>query len=219
MNEKPLMKWGGICAFVFAVLWIVFEIFYLISAGIPFQTPTVSEMANMLSGGAYRTFIVLFGISIFFYVVVAYSVYDYLRKTSYGLSRAGFGFVTVVIILWFVYWSLQTAGKTIALSGAYDFETQLSVIMNLLGSLMIPLLWAMVLYAFCWGLAFIKREGNNKIAGFLFLITSLFAFLYYLFSIIGNVLIANIIDLILVIVFIIAHLFVGTILTAESKKG
>lgn len=219
MNDKPLMKWGGICAFVFAILWVIGLIFSLIAEGIPSQMPTVSEWGNTLTGGTYRTAILLFGIGMFFYVVAAYAVYDYLRKTSYGLSRTGFGFVTLFIIFYFVWFTLMAAGKNIVLSGASNYQTQLAVIMNLSGSLLLPFLWFIVFYTFFWGLAFVKLAGMNKTVGFLSLATALISLLFYVFSLIGNVFICNILDLILIIVFIVANFFIGLILTAESKKA
>jgi len=84
MNEKPLMKWGGICAYVFTVLFAISMIIHWFSqGGIPSQMPSVSEWADMFSGSASRTLTVLFSIMACFYVVVAYATYDYLRKTSY----------------------------------------------------------------------------------------------------------------------------------------
>ena len=63
MNEKPLMKWGGICAYVFTVLSAISIIIYWISqGGIPSQMPSVSEWGDMVSGVPSRIATVLFSI-------------------------------------------------------------------------------------------------------------------------------------------------------------
>jgi len=220
MNEKPLMKWGGICAYVFVVLSIIWAVNLWISqGGIPSQMPTVSEWADMVSGGAHRTFIVLFGISFCFFVVVAYATYDYLRKTSYGLSRIGFGFATIFIISAFVMIGISAAGKNIALVRPSDFEIQLFVVMNLFGGIHTLVIWFWALFPFFWGLAFIKLEGNNKIIGVLFLATTVFAVLYYIFLRAGNIWIAEFSHLLGQITMIVSSFFLALVLTAESKKA
>lgn len=219
MNEKPLMKWGGISSFVFVVLLTITVVLYWAAqGGIPSRMPTVGEWADMVSGNAFRTVIVLFSIMACFYVVVVYATYDYLRKTSYGLARIGFGFAVLWIITFFIEMGLIAAGKNIALVHASDFETQLSVIINLLGSMHIIIIWFWALFPFLWGLAFIKLEGRNKTVGYLFLATTVFAVLYYMFLRVGNIRIAEISHLLGHIVFIVSHFFLALILIAESKK-
>jgi|GEM_PF-2756821 len=219
MNEKPLMKWGGISAFVFVVLFIITTLLYWIAqGGIPSRMPTVGEWADLLSGSAIRTHIVLVSIWLCFYVVVAYAAYDYLRKTSYGLSRIGFGFVVLWIITYVVVIGTLAAGIKIALARPPDFETQFSVILNLFGCMRIFLIWFWALFPFLWGLAFIKLEGKNKSVGYLFLATTVFAILLYTFLRVGNIRIAEISHLLGMITFAVSHFFLALILIAESKK-
>ena len=220
MNEKPLMKWGGICAYVFTVLSAISIIIYWVSqGGIPSQMPSVSEWGDVISGAPFRIVTVLFSIMACFYVVVIYATYDYLRKTSYGLSRVGFGFVVLWIIIFFIEMAALAAGKLTVLIGASDYQTQLSVIMNLFGGLHILAIWFWALFPFFWGLAFIKLEGNNKTVGYLFLATTVFAVLYYIFLRIGSIWTAEFTHLLGQIAWIVSHFFLGLVLTAESKKA
>ena len=71
MEEKPLFKWGGICALVSGILWIPCWVLYWMSqGGIPSQFPAVSEFGTMVAGGAFRAVIFLFGFNLFLFVVV-----------------------------------------------------------------------------------------------------------------------------------------------------
>ena len=121
-------------------------------------------------------------------------------------------FIILFMALWFIQLAVQTAGKNIALSGAPDINTQLAVIMNLRGSLTIPLLCFLGFGVACWGLILTKLEGKNKAVGFLYFLAALFCLLFVLFLLIGNVLIANIMNLINIIAFIIIHILIGFII-------
>lgn len=219
MDEKQLMKWGGICAFVVAVLWIVGEILYLVARGVPSETLTLSGLAEELTGSVYRTQHVFFSASLLFFVVVAYTVYEYLKKTSYGLSRIGFGFVTLYIIFSFVLFIILSAGKNIALANVFDVEAQLGVIVHLYGSLVIPFAWFILLFSLFWGLAFLNLEGMNKVVGILLLVSSGAALLFYIFSLTETIIMISIIVLILRILFIVANAFIGLVLFEESKRA
>ena len=109
-------------------------------------------------------------------------------------------------------------GKNIALVRTSDLETQLSVIVNLLGGLHILAIWFWALFPFFWGLAFIKLEGKNKIVGVLFLFLALLAILFYAFLMVENICIASICHLLAHVVFIVSQFFLALILIAESKK-
>jgi len=115
--------------------------------------------------------------------------------------------------------AVQAAGKNIALVRTSDFETQLSVIVNLLGGLHILAIWFWALFPFFWGLAFIKLGGNNKTIGYLFLATTVFASLYYIFLRIGSIWTADFTHLLGHIAWIVSHFFLALVLTAESKKA
>jgi len=219
MNEKVLMKWGGICAFAFVVLFIVWAAMLWITQGIPSQMPTVSDWADTLAGSVSRISVILFSIFMCFYVVVAYATYDYLRKTSYGLSRIGFGFAVLWIITVFIVTSIFAAGKIIVLSGAPGFEAQLFAIMALAGGLHIYAIWFWALFPFLWGMAFVKLEGKNKIVGILFLVVAFLAVLYYAFLRAGNIWIAEFTHLLGHIAFIVSHFFLAMVLIAASKES
>ena len=62
MNEKALLKWGGICALIFMVLFTVWGVIYWTSQGISSQMPKVNEWADTLSGSISRISVVLFSI-------------------------------------------------------------------------------------------------------------------------------------------------------------
>jgi hypothetical protein len=219
MNEKALLKWGGICALIFMVLFIVWGVIYWTSQGISSQIPKVNEWAGILSGSVSRISVVLFSIFMCFYVIAAYATYDYLLKTSYTFSRIGFAFVLLWIIIVFIKTGIIAAGNLIVLSAVPDFATQLSILMVLYSSFHILAIWFWALFPFFWALAFIKLRGNDKIVGVLFLVLSILAILYYIFFRIGNIWIAEIIHLVGHVVFAISNFFLALVLLEEYKKS
>lgn len=218
MDEKMVMKWGGISAFVWVVTWFIGQILSLSIVGIPCQLPTPAEWGSVLTDSSFSMAWILFGIGQFFVTIMICGMYIYLKKTSESLTAVWLIFIILFLAVWFVQLSVQNAGKYIAMSGAPDMNTQLAVVMNLHTSLTIPFLCFLGFGIIFAGLVLIRLEGINKAAGYLYFVSTLLGLLLIGSILTGKVLVANIIYLIMVTTYAIIHILMGLILTGEAKK-
>ena len=219
MNEKPLMKWGGICAYVYAVVWAIsVTLYWIAQGGIPSQPPSLTEWADMTSCWTFRTYNVLYPFVIILHVTMLFAAYEYLRKSSFGLAKVGFGFGILFNVFCSIVWTISNASKTAALLRPADLETQLAAFLNLQGSAMIFLLWFSLPYLLLWGLAFKKLESTNIIVGYVYLVAAVLAVLIYVLQAAGSIIIVNICLFLYTVSFVISTFFIAQILTAEAKK-
>ena len=219
MPERSLLKWGGICAYAAGIIIIVASASMWIGyGGIPSQVPDAGDSVALLSGGAWRTALVAWGASLFVSMVVFFAIYDYLKKTSYGLATVGLGFALAWLIVMAVLMPILAAGKVIALIQSPGYEQQLFLIMIMFGCIHRMLLLIAIAYPLCWGLAFLKGGGNARITGILLLATAVFYSCYYVFERLGSVWTAEFFHLLGHIPWIVSHFTLGLVLTAAARK-
>ena len=85
MNDRSLLRWGGICAFSSVIVLAIIDVTSKVTGGIE-----------------WTAFIPVFSIFICLYVIVLLAAYDYLAKTHYGPARIGFAFGLLLIVVLFV---------------------------------------------------------------------------------------------------------------------
>lgn len=219
MNDKSLMKWGGICTFVFVLLFTASALLLLVSQGIPSRPPTMSEWAATLTGGVWRLFIPLFSVAMCLYVVVAIAAYDYLATTHYAVARIGLGFAVLLIIVVFLEIAVLGAGKIIAQSSISEVESQLFPVFAKFGTLHILAAWFHGLWLFFWGLGFVRNSGMERTIGAFLLAFSFLYLLYYLLIRVGNTMYAELTHSAGHVAMIVSHLLLGMVLINASKSA
>jgi hypothetical protein len=148
MNDKSLMRWGGLSAFAFVVLF------------------TISIAAFWVTGGLeFRAWVPLFSSVVCFWFIASIAAYDYLKTAEYALARIGFGFALMSVIILFleaVVWGADRIVLRIAPSNPQSEVTELGA---LFASLHHAVLWFIGIWYALWGIAFFRMKGKAKIVG------------------------------------------------------
>jgi hypothetical protein len=161
MNNRVLLKSGGVCAFALVILFAA-----------------ILVVTKVTGGSAWRAWVPAFSIFICLYVVVLLAAYDYLKETDYALARIGFAFGLLLIVVLFAEVAAWGADQMMLREGFTATGTQLSPMLALFTSTHTLAIWFHGLWMGLWGAALIRHSGKAKVAGALML---LFAFLYSIF--------------------------------------
>jgi len=218
MKSPILIKWGGICIYIFIVLWITLTILFNLN-GIPTRPPTLQEWAQMLSGNSFGVTLSLFSISMFFWLVITLAVYDYLVERQYALARIGYGFALLLFMIIFLEIATLAAGRTIAEANGADVESDLYPIITLFGAEHNLAIWFHGLWFFFWGLGFIKIDGKERIVGCLLLTFVAFYIVFYINLRMGNVFVGELCHMAGHIMMLSSYVVLAPLLMKASKNA
>jgi len=163
MNRTTLMKFGGISAFGFVVLF------------------TISIVAYWVTGGLeFRAWVPLWSSLVCFWFVAAIAVYDYLAKPEYALARVGLGFAILSIIILFLEGTVWGADRMVLrVQGSQD-QTVLTELRALFDTLHLMVLWFIGIWYALWGAAFLRLGGRGRFIGAAMALVAIFHFGEYL---------------------------------------
>jgi hypothetical protein len=142
------MRLGGVCAFVFVVLF------------------TISIAAYWITGGLeFRAWVPLFSSLVCFWLVATIAVYDYLTKAEYALARVGFGFAIISVVILFLEAAVWGADQMILRTSTPEQQPALTQLGALFTSLHLMVLWSIAIWYALWGVGFLRLAGKAKFAG------------------------------------------------------
>ena len=148
MTGKGLLRWGGISALCFVVLF------------------TISIGAYGVTGGlAFRAWVPLFSSLVCFLVVATLAGYEYLAKSQYSLARIGLGFAALALVMLFLEAAVWGADRMVRRAEAPAVAPELTHLLALFNSLHMMVLWFMGLWEALWGAGFIRLSGRAKAVG------------------------------------------------------
>ena len=163
MNRTTLMKFGGISAFGFVVLF------------------TILIVASWVAGGfEFRAWVPLFSSVVCFWFVAAIAVYDYLAKPAYALARVGFGFAILSIIILFLEATVWGADRMVLRVQGSEDQAVLTELRALFNALHVMVLWFIGIWYALWGAAFLRLGGRGRFIGAAMALVAFFHFGDYL---------------------------------------
>lgn len=161
--NRTLMKFGGISAFGFVVLFII------------------STVAIWVTGGLeFRAWVPLFSSLVCFWFVAAIAAYDYLAKTEYALARVGLGFAILSIIILFLEATVWGADRIVLHVQGSEDQAVLTELRALFNALHVMVLWFIGIWYAFWGAAFLRLGGRGRFIGVAMALTAIFHFGDYL---------------------------------------
>jgi hypothetical protein len=170
MNDKILMKWGGISSLIFVVLF------------------TISIVSFWVTGGiAFRAWVPLFSSLVCFLLVATLAGYDYLAKSHYAFARIGLGFAALAIITLFLEAAVWGADRMVLRTEALTAQPELTHLLAFFNSLHMMVLWFIGLWMAFWGAGFVRLQGMAKVAGVLMILKPGFNLVDYLLARLGMI--------------------------------
>jgi len=148
MNDKSLMKWGGLSAFAFVVLFTISIAMYWVTGGLDF-----------------RAWVPLFSGLVCFWFIASIAAYDYLKTAEYALARVGFGFALMSVAILFLEAVVWGADRIVLRTTLSDPQPEVTELGALFSSLHHTVLWFIGIWYTFWGLGFLRMTGKAKIVG------------------------------------------------------
>jgi hypothetical protein len=114
MNDRSLLKWGGICTFAAMILFAAMLVVIQVTGGLEWTAWTP-----------------VFSIFICLYVVVLLAAYDYLATTHYALARIGFACGLLLMVVLFIEVAAWGADRMLLRSSSTPPDAELSPMLAL----------------------------------------------------------------------------------------
>ncbi len=169
MNDKELLKWGGISAHVSVALL------------------TISIVSFWVTGGLeFRAWVPLFSTFACFLLVATLATYDYLAKSQYALARVGLGFATLSIITFFLEAAVWGADRMVLRVRGMAVEGELTSLLAVFNSLHMMVLWFIAIWMVLWGIGFVRIPGKGRVAGTFMVLVAGFHMVDYLLARLGQ---------------------------------
>ena len=219
MNERVLMKWGGVTAFLFVALFVLSSCLALLAQGLPSDPPSTLEWAEVLTSAPWRAFVPVFSIAMCLLVVVAAASYRFLTRLHPSLATVGLAFGVLLIVIVFVEIAVFGAAGAIAGSDDGEMENRLAPLQALLGGLHTLAIWFHGLWLGVWGLGFLKLRGRTRLIGVLLLSFSGIYATYYGLLRVGNLVAAELTHLVGHSALVVSHLLLGMVLVAAASSN
>ena len=201
MNDKSLMKWGGLSAFAFVALFTISIATYWVTGGLEF-----------------RAWVPLFSSLVCFWFIASIAAYDYLKVQKYALARVGFGFALMSIMILFLEAVVWGADQIVLRTAPSNPPPEVTELGALFTSLHHMVLWFIGIWYAFWGLGFFRLTGKAKIVGAAMLTDASFHIGDYLFVRIGETgLFVEIWHLGAQVSNLVAYSFLGMVLLGVSR--
>ena len=201
MNDKSLMKLGGLSAFAFVALFTISIATYWVTGGLEF-----------------RAWVPLFSSLVCFWFIASIAAYDYLKVQKYALARVGFGFALMSIMILFLEAVVWGADRIVLRTVPSNPPPEVTELGALFTSLHHMVLWFIGIWYAFWGLGFFRLTGKAKIVGAAMLTNAGFHIGDYLFVRIGETgLFVEIWHLGAQVSNLVAYSFLGMVLLGVSR--
>ena len=148
MEDRTLLKWGGISALIFVALLTSSIITFWVTGGIEF-----------------KAWVPLFSTLVCFLVVAVLAGYEYLAKSHYALARVGLGFAALSLMTLLLEAVVWGADKMVLRSGGGAMQSGITPLMATFNSLHMLVLWLIAIWLACWGAGLVRLPGKAKLAG------------------------------------------------------
>lgn len=169
MNNKILLKWGGISALAFVVLFSISIATYWVTGGLEF-----------------RAWVPLFSSLTCFLLVATLAGYEYLSKFHYSLARGGLAFAALAILVLFLEAAVWGADRMVVRSESLTVQPELTHLRALFSSLHLMVLWFIGIWMAFWGAGFVRLSGRGKAVGVLMVLVTGFNSVDYLLARLGQ---------------------------------
>jgi len=142
LSYRGLLSWGGISAWIAALLLAISIASYWITGGIEF-----------------RAWVPLFSAFACFLMVTTTATYEYLAPLQYSLARAGLPFAALSILILLLEAAVWGADRTLRRAASSVGLTELTPQSALFNSLHMLVLWLIAVWMALWGLALLRTSG------------------------------------------------------------
>ena len=178
MTNERLFRIGGYCGLVFGVTWIVFVIAYRWHVGFPNSPPSLLETAELRRLPSFRSLQWLLPVA--FLAVVPFSVAaaEYLKPRAPASAKIGAAFFLLYAVLWMPFNAVNRAANVVVQAEPLR-ESDLSLLLTVVGNLSAPLFWAIALFQIAWAAALLKATGRELFAGRAFALGAVSTVTYY----------------------------------------